>query len=165
MNFLSGLLAEKRWQWVSPTLSKPDTGKGRFQTVKFIGTRASGHPSWPGVADSTQGRIHWRRPSAILRFSLASLRRTIHTGNPAAPVRRRRWAHPKPNGWKGHACRTRRARTQTSYADFCRSATFAMATVRAVPPNVLISVACWAQKLLTDSTTDGFAFCAWVASC
>ena len=67
--------------WVSPTLSKPDTGKGRFQTAKFIGTRASGHPSWPGVADSTQGRIHWRRPSAILRFSLASLRRTIHTGN------------------------------------------------------------------------------------
>src|ERR1700733_8215868 len=80
MTFLSGLLAKKRWQWVSPTLSKPDTGKGRVQTVQFIGTRASGHPSWPGVADSTQGRIHWRRPSAILRFSLASLRRTIHTG-------------------------------------------------------------------------------------
>ena len=40
---------------------------------------ASGYPSWPGVDDSTQGRIHWRRPSAIVRFSLASLRRTIHT--------------------------------------------------------------------------------------
>jgi transposase len=36
-------------------------------------------PSWPGVTDSTEGRIHWRRPTAILRFSLATLRRTIHT--------------------------------------------------------------------------------------
>jgi len=44
-------------------------------------TKASGHPSWPGVTDSTQGRIHWRRPTAILRFSLATLRRTIHSGN------------------------------------------------------------------------------------
>src|ERR1700687_2417623 len=33
----------------------------------------------PGVPDSTQGRIHWRRPTAILRFSLATLRRTIHS--------------------------------------------------------------------------------------
>jgi hypothetical protein len=72
-----------RWQWVSPTLSKPDLGKGLFQAVQFIGTKASGHPSWPGVTDSTQGRIHWRRPAAILRFSLATLRRTIHTENPA----------------------------------------------------------------------------------
>src|ERR1019366_3949537 len=49
------------------------------QTVHIIGTRASGYPSWPGVVDSTRGRIHWRRPSAILRFSLATLRRTIHS--------------------------------------------------------------------------------------
>src|ERR1019366_5580981 len=66
-------------QWVSPTLSKPDIGKGLHQTVHIIRTRASGYPSWPGVSDSTQGRIHWRRPSAIVRFSIATLRRTIHT--------------------------------------------------------------------------------------
>src|SRR6266404_2678801 len=28
---------------------------------------------------STKGQIHWRSPSAILRFSLATLRRTIHS--------------------------------------------------------------------------------------
>jgi hypothetical protein len=28
---------------------------------------------------SIKGRIHWRSPSAILRFSLATLRRTIHS--------------------------------------------------------------------------------------
>src|SRR5467141_5179120 len=70
---------KQRWQWVSPTPSKPDIGKGLYQTVHIIGTRASGYPSWPGVADSTQGRIHWRRPTAMLRFSLATLRRTIHS--------------------------------------------------------------------------------------
>jgi hypothetical protein len=32
-----------------------------------------------GVTDSTEGRIHWRRPTAILRFSLATLRLTIHS--------------------------------------------------------------------------------------
>jgi hypothetical protein len=41
-------------------------------------TRASGYPSWPGVNDSNQGRIHWRRPTVIAHFSLATLRRTIH---------------------------------------------------------------------------------------
>src|ERR1700688_3792621 len=46
---------------------------------QFLRTKASGYPSWPGVTDSTEGRIHWRRPTAILRFSLATLRRTIHT--------------------------------------------------------------------------------------
>ena len=29
--------------------------------------------------DSTKGRIHWRSPTAILRFSVATLRRTIHS--------------------------------------------------------------------------------------
>ena len=71
----------KRWQWVSPTLSKPDIGKGLFEAVQFMRTKASGYPSWPGVTDSTQGRIHWRRPTAVLRFSVATLRRTIHSGN------------------------------------------------------------------------------------
>src|ERR1700688_906454 len=61
---------KQRWQWVSPTLSKPDIGKGLFQTVQFMRTKASGYPSWPGVTDSTQGRIHWRRPTAILVFRL-----------------------------------------------------------------------------------------------
>jgi len=42
-------------------------------------TRASRYPSWPGVNDSTKGRIHWRRPTAIVRFSLATLRQTIHS--------------------------------------------------------------------------------------
>src|ERR1700732_1439095 len=64
--------------WVSPTLSKPDIGKGLFEAVQFIGTKASGYPSWPGVTDSTKGRIHWRRPSAILCLSLATPRRTLH---------------------------------------------------------------------------------------
>ena len=41
-------------------------------------TKASGNPSSPGVSDSTKGRIHWRRPTAILLFTLATLRRTIH---------------------------------------------------------------------------------------
>src|ERR1700730_3856847 len=42
-------------------------------------TQSSGYSSWSGVTDSTKGRIHWRRPTAILHFSLATLRRTIHT--------------------------------------------------------------------------------------
>src|ERR1039458_4071201 len=62
-------------------LSKPDIGKGSYQAVHIIRTRASGYPSWPGVSDSTQGRIHWRRPTAIVHFSLATLRRTIHSDN------------------------------------------------------------------------------------
>jgi hypothetical protein len=33
-------------------------------------TKASGYPSWPGVTDSTEGRIHWRRPTAVLHFRL-----------------------------------------------------------------------------------------------
>jgi hypothetical protein len=36
------------------------------------------NPSWPGVADSTKGRIHWRRPNCHLQISLANKRRTIH---------------------------------------------------------------------------------------
>src|SRR5216684_2030942 len=47
-------------------------------------TKASVNPSWPGVTDSTEGRIHWRRPTAMLRFSLATLRRTIHSDNPVS---------------------------------------------------------------------------------
>src|SRR4029077_15478378 len=47
-------------------------------------TKASGHPSWPGVADSTQGRIHWRRPTAMVHFSLATLWRTIHSEKTAS---------------------------------------------------------------------------------
>src|ERR1700722_10466416 len=50
-----------------------------LQAVQFMRTKASGHPSWPGVTDSTEGRIHWRRPTAIEHFSLATLRRTIHS--------------------------------------------------------------------------------------
>ena len=42
-----------RWQWVPPTLSKPDNVKGLFETVQIIGTRASGYPTWPGVADDS----------------------------------------------------------------------------------------------------------------
>jgi hypothetical protein len=37
------------------------------------------NPSWPGVADSTKVRIHWRRPNCHFQFSLATLRRTIHS--------------------------------------------------------------------------------------
>jgi len=36
-------------EWASPTLSKPDIGNGLFEAVQFIGTKASGYPSWPGV--------------------------------------------------------------------------------------------------------------------
>ena len=39
------------------------------------------NPSWPGVPDSTKGRIHLRRPNHHPRFSLAVLRPTIHTDN------------------------------------------------------------------------------------
>jgi len=35
---------------------------------------------------STKGRIHWRSPSAILRFSLATLRRTIHSDKTSCAV-------------------------------------------------------------------------------
>jgi hypothetical protein len=52
------------------------------EAVQFIGTKASGCPSWPGVIDSTKGRIHWRRPTAKL-VSLATRWRTIHSDNPA----------------------------------------------------------------------------------
>jgi len=38
------------------------------------------NPSWPGVL-TPQGRIHWRRPPVHPRFSLAILRRTIHSDN------------------------------------------------------------------------------------
>lgn len=51
------------------------------EAVHFIGAKASGCPSWPGVIDSTKGRIHWRRPTAKL-VSLATRRRTIHGDNP-----------------------------------------------------------------------------------
>src|ERR1700688_1718803 len=44
--------------------------KRSLQPVQFMRTKASGYPSWPGVTDSTQGRIHWRRPTAILVFRL-----------------------------------------------------------------------------------------------
>jgi hypothetical protein len=37
------------------------------------------NPSWPGVTDSTKGRIHWRRPTCHRQISLANKRRTIHT--------------------------------------------------------------------------------------
>ena len=40
------------------------------------------NPSWPGVLDSTKGRIHWRRPNRHLDFPLAILRRTIHPDKP-----------------------------------------------------------------------------------
>src|SRR6267143_3991791 len=54
----SFILAKQREYENGPPTPEPSgelsceaaTGKGRFQTVKFIGTRASGHPSWPGVA-------------------------------------------------------------------------------------------------------------------
>jgi hypothetical protein len=59
-------------RWISPTLSKPDTGEGRFEAVHSMRTRASGYPSWPGVNDSTQGRIHWRRPTVIAFFACNS---------------------------------------------------------------------------------------------
>jgi hypothetical protein len=36
--------------------------------------------------DSPKGRIHWRSPSAILRFSLATLRRTIHSDKTSCAV-------------------------------------------------------------------------------
>jgi hypothetical protein len=59
-----------------------DAYERKYQTVHIIGTRASGYPSRPGVSDSTKGRIHWRRPNSHPRFSLATLRRTIHSGKP-----------------------------------------------------------------------------------
>ena len=72
---------KQRGQWIAPTLSKSDIGQGLYQTVLVIGTRVSGYPSWLGVDDSTEGRIHWRRPTAIVRFSLATRRGTIHSDN------------------------------------------------------------------------------------
>ena len=83
-NFPVRFAGEKcRWQWVSThALGNLISSKGRFEAVQFIArTKASGHPSWPGVVDSTRGRIQWRRPPAIDRFLLASLRRTIQTDN------------------------------------------------------------------------------------
>src|SRR5271167_1113164 len=44
-------------------------------------TKASGYPSWPGVSDSTKGRIHWRRPTAILLFTLELCGRPYISGN------------------------------------------------------------------------------------
>lgn len=48
-----------------------------------MGTRASGSPSWPGVRDSTEGRIHLRRPplpSFVFRLQLC--------GGPYIPISR-----------------------------------------------------------------------------
>jgi hypothetical protein len=51
---------------------------------RFANREESGrNPSWPGVADSNKGRIHWRRPNCPFQFSLATLRRTIHSDNPS----------------------------------------------------------------------------------
>ena len=47
------------------------------------------YPSWPGVDDSTEGRIPWRRPTAIVRFSLANLRRNMHSDKSSCAPRAR----------------------------------------------------------------------------
>ena len=72
---------KQRWQWVSPTLSKPDIGKGPYQTVHIIGTRASGHPSWPGVDDSTKAEYISadQLPLFVFRLQLC--------GGPYIPIR------------------------------------------------------------------------------
>jgi hypothetical protein len=44
--------------------------------------RAQRIPSWPGVVHSIEGRIHLRRPTRHSHFSLATRRRTIHSGMP-----------------------------------------------------------------------------------
>jgi hypothetical protein len=36
------------------------------------------NPLWPGVEDSTNGRIHWRGPNCHCQISLANKRQTIH---------------------------------------------------------------------------------------
>src|SRR5450755_4809612 len=47
-----------------------------------MGKRAQRIPSWPGVINSNKGRIHLRRPTCHPHFSLATKRRTIHSGLP-----------------------------------------------------------------------------------
>ena len=49
--------------------------------MKLIKEEGGRIPLWPGVVDSTKGRIHLRRPTCHSQISLATLRRTIHTDN------------------------------------------------------------------------------------
>src|ERR1700730_8458229 len=78
--FLPGLLVNNRdGTTVYPALSKPDIGRGPSRPLRLGREESGRNPSWPGVADSTKGRIHWRRPNCHSQFLLAILRWTIHT--------------------------------------------------------------------------------------
>ena len=80
--FLPGLLAENSdGNGSLPRSRNLISVKVSSETVQFIGTRASGYPSWPGVSDSTKGRIHLRRPplpSFVFRLQLC--------GGPYIPI-------------------------------------------------------------------------------
>jgi hypothetical protein len=70
-----------RWQWVSPTLSKPDIGKGRFQAVQFIGReRADIHQGPESLTPlETEYISADHLPSLVFRLQLC--------GGPYIPIR------------------------------------------------------------------------------
>jgi len=76
--FLPGLLANRKMAQRSNRHSLNLIRQTALEAELFNRKRAQRIPSWPGVAHSNQGRIHWRRPFGHLHFLLATGRRTIH---------------------------------------------------------------------------------------
>jgi hypothetical protein len=60
-------------------VSKPDIGKGPYQAVQFMRTKASGYPSCPESLTPLKAKYISADQIVILRFSLATLRRTIRS--------------------------------------------------------------------------------------
>src|SRR5438105_14483512 len=71
---------------VEPGALKTRTRKKSSKTALLDRKRAQRFPSWPGALCSNKGRIHSRRPTCHPHFSLATKRRTIHSGWPVTRV-------------------------------------------------------------------------------
>src|SRR3981189_1261609 len=59
----------------TPSHGRSDLGKGPFTPVQLIGTKAGGHPSGGSTGLASERRSARQQLTAILRFSLATLRR------------------------------------------------------------------------------------------
>src|SRR5713226_2472633 len=66
----------------NPALSKTCKPEKLSKAALLNRTSAQRIPSRPGALCSNEGRIHLRRPSCHFHFSLATRRRTIHSGLP-----------------------------------------------------------------------------------
>ena len=68
--FLPGLLANRKMAQRSNRHSLNLIRQTALEAELFNRKRAQRIPSWPGVAHSNQGRIHWRRPFGHRHFLL-----------------------------------------------------------------------------------------------